>query len=713
MDITTLAAAKKYTNTLIKKMIEDSDLPEVLSGKTIQNIYTYSQELPEEGEEGDSKITVAVKYTDDTIDYFDFTVENGMNGVGIKSIEKTSTNGLVDTYTITLTDNRTQTFTITNSKDGKEIVSVSYEILFPETPDDSFGTQGSIGKGLVFTFNDGSKAQVLLPEILEMDLTMSETEEGIEVLYKKGQTISVYTVRHGKDGAVGPQGKQGPQGEKGDKGDKGDTGLQGVQGIQGEKGADGSDYVLTSADKEEIASMVTVVSDDTGIPTYWMPALEEGAEAINVALTTAGYNKSAFMFYSDAHLTSGSQMSPKLLKYLYEHTGMTKTFFGGDVVDNESTDYDGMKYLWDWRNQLKGLPNHHSVVGNHDDGNATNNLFSEQYVYGYLLSAEETPDIVRDNKGMYYYIDNSPEKTRYIFLDTAYKGMNSDQIAFLKEALIGTKEGWHIVVISHIWYMPDYDRYNERPIPIVGLSSDASTVTTMLDNYNSRSGDYADCKGWVEFCIGGHIHYDYDATTSTGIPIILVETDSSHTRGNYTYTAETTTEASVNGIIADYDNHKIYIVRIGRGESREVTVTNYQVTYTNVIPTALDADGTSVYNGIGYKTNTRWSSSSNAEQTADGVYLTGYIPVSNNDVIRLKNITMPNEQNNHCLVFFTDTPGTVAASNNNGGLTQYNKAVWDENNNLIQFTTEGYSYIRIQCGDINDASIITINEPIE
>ena len=36
----------------------------------------------------------------------------------ILSIEKTSTDGLVDTYTVTYTDGRTSTFTITNGKDG-------------------------------------------------------------------------------------------------------------------------------------------------------------------------------------------------------------------------------------------------------------------------------------------------------------------------------------------------------------------------------------------------------------------------------------------------------------------------------------------------------------------------------------------------------------------------------------------------------------------
>ena len=38
----------------------------------------------------------------------------GDDGVGISSIEKTSSEGLVDTYTITLTDGSKSTFTVTN-----------------------------------------------------------------------------------------------------------------------------------------------------------------------------------------------------------------------------------------------------------------------------------------------------------------------------------------------------------------------------------------------------------------------------------------------------------------------------------------------------------------------------------------------------------------------------------------------------------------------
>ena len=90
----------------------------------------------------------------------------------------------------------------------------------------------------------------------------------------------------GDTGATGPQGPKGdkgdtgatgPQGPKGDKGDTGETGATGPQGVPGPqgpkgdtgntgpagpKGDPGDDYVLTPADKAEIAGMV--IDDEAG-----------------------------------------------------------------------------------------------------------------------------------------------------------------------------------------------------------------------------------------------------------------------------------------------------------------------------------------------------------------------------------------------------------------------------------------------------------------
>jgi len=88
------------------------------------------------------------------------------------------------------------------------------------------------------------------------------------------QTIIALKGDPGKDGTMsfedlteeqkaslkGDPGEQGPQGEKGEKGDTGE------QGPQGEPGANGQDYILTDADKQEIADLVIAVMPEQ--PSY-------------------------------------------------------------------------------------------------------------------------------------------------------------------------------------------------------------------------------------------------------------------------------------------------------------------------------------------------------------------------------------------------------------------------------------------------------------
>lgn len=56
----------------------------------------------------------------------------GADGKGIVSIEKTGTSGLVDTYTITYTDETTSTFEVTNGEGGADIVT-SWETTLSDT----------------------------------------------------------------------------------------------------------------------------------------------------------------------------------------------------------------------------------------------------------------------------------------------------------------------------------------------------------------------------------------------------------------------------------------------------------------------------------------------------------------------------------------------------------------------------------------------------
>jgi hypothetical protein len=103
--------------------------------------------------------------------------DKGDDGNGIANIAKTSTSGLVDTYTITYTNGATSTFEVTNGKDGAQ------------------GTQGVGVRSITQTSTS----------------TESEGVNVITITLTDGST-SIFEVRNGARGA---------QGDKGEKGDSG------------------------------------------------------------------------------------------------------------------------------------------------------------------------------------------------------------------------------------------------------------------------------------------------------------------------------------------------------------------------------------------------------------------------------------------------------------------------------------------------------------
>lgn len=100
--------------------------------------YNLGKVVGEDGQQGEDGVGIAsiektstsglvdtytITYTDGDTDTFTVTNgqngTNGTNGVGISSISKTGTSGLVDTYTITLSNGNTATFTVTNGEKGE------------------------------------------------------------------------------------------------------------------------------------------------------------------------------------------------------------------------------------------------------------------------------------------------------------------------------------------------------------------------------------------------------------------------------------------------------------------------------------------------------------------------------------------------------------------------------------------------------------------
>lgn len=469
------------------------------------------------------------------------------------------------------------------------------------------------------------------------------------------------------------------------------------------------------------------------VPGYWQAHLGEKAAAINAALDAAGENRSAFLWHTDSHIATNHGTSPVLLKYLSKHTGIKKTFFGGDAAVEKTGELDA---LTTWQENVGEVPNHRSLIGNHDNNCTDFAAVAEKAEF--FLQHNRTEDMAfgthATNGKMYYYVDSHQEKTRYICLSTGRMWTNADEVEWCIEVLNSTPKNWHIVVISHLWLNNDY---NNGGAIITTPVDYTQGYLDMFDAYNYRlSGtesftgkayDFVNAAGKVEFVVGGHVHRDYDFTTARGIPVILTDCDSWQTRSGDSTAKGTTAENCVYGVIADYNTNMVHIINVGRGHTRSIAIPKVS-TYKNVLPTAKDwANTANVYNGIGYKPDTRISVSGGGweDKTESGWCSSGLLPGNTGDVIRLANCkfpkTNPKTSTHRCGIYGANADGTysgymVAMSDLTKSGSACNPVYDTDGDNVIQFTVPSNlrsgGYIRIVVQEFTESSIVTVNEEI-
>ena len=226
--------------------------------------------------------------------------QNGQDGRSIVSVAKTDTNGLVDTYTITYSDNTTSTFTITNGANGTNGTNgtngqngengVTPHIgenghWWIGEQDTGVAAQGQAGE-------DGQNGQNgengVTPHIGgNGNWWIGETDTGVAAQGQNGQNgqngengVTPHIGANGnwyigeQDTGVAAQGEQGAAGQNGQNGENGitphigangnwyigeqDTGIaaQGEQGQAGQNGADGKTLLTgTSAPANDEGSV--------------------------------------------------------------------------------------------------------------------------------------------------------------------------------------------------------------------------------------------------------------------------------------------------------------------------------------------------------------------------------------------------------------------------------------------------------------------------
>ncbi|MBQ4060665.1 MAG: metallophosphoesterase [Bacilli bacterium] len=211
----------------------------------------------------------------------------------IISIILTSTDGLIDTYTITYTDGKTTTFKVTNGKDGAD----GAQGIQGEKGEDGHTPVITIQNG--YWYIDGENTNVLAEGIKgetgngisSIELTSSKGLVDTYTITFTNGTTSTFIVTNGKDGADGAQGIQGIQGEKGEDGhtpvitiQNGYWYIDGVntnvlaEGIKGDTGNGISSIELTSS--KGLVDTYTITFTNGTTSTFTVTNGKDGVDGI-------------------------------------------------------------------------------------------------------------------------------------------------------------------------------------------------------------------------------------------------------------------------------------------------------------------------------------------------------------------------------------------------------------------------------------------------
>lgn len=141
---------------------------------------------------------------------------------------------------------------------------------------------------------------------------------------------------------------------------------------------------------------------------------------------------------------------------------------------------------------------------------------------------------------------------------------------------------------------------------------------------------------------------------------------------------------------------------------------------TNLLPLATDLDRTTIYNGIGYKSGVRLSSSGSVSTLA-GMCASGFIPAVVGDVLRIKN-TKPKSGTSSYVITYDSTNAKVAhktfgqdgsdwGTGSSYPWLAYENGILTIDLSSAYFGT-GFDAVRFSAGTIDENTIVTINEEI-
>ena len=348
-----------------------------------------------------------------------------------------------------------------------------------------------------------------------------------------------------------------------------------------------SSKALAESNELRLDEIEEALANDT-LPDYWTTYLDGKKSSIVNALADIGNHGDVFTYFTDYHAPLNAGHTAEVLGYINSMVDMRKNVFGGDILTNHSKS-DALSILNAFASDFKDL-NLLSTNGNHEynrySGDTADRLTDAEW-YAFLLGDNELDRRISfmSPKG-YYYVDNSVQKIRYLFLNTNYSftqfSVNTTQIRWIISTLNSVEKGWGVVIFTH-WY---YGTVNaDYTLTRDGIGD---AIKAICDGYATKTTgtvlgveaqfnvdfDFTNADGEMICVICGHTHNDYAEQSESGWWVIATMCDAYHgSQQNpaITRTLGTVSEQAIDLYFIDRTERKISTIRIGAGSDRTFT----------------------------------------------------------------------------------------------------------------------------------------------
>lgn len=369
----------------------------------------------------------------------------------------------------------------------------------------------------------------------------------------------------------------------------------------------------------KIATKANISKKSSAIPLHWETAVAEKTETIKTLQTNGGKNCVSFAWASDTHIPNNAagrtDYIGKVMARMLDNCEAPFAVITGDAVTRGSMPTEEeylaeqaqvplhLAPLWGTDRLLVALGNHDGCWGD-STGYYRHQLTPERMWHTFFRGQALDFRRVFSDDGLYYYVDNIAQKTRFIVLNSQFGGEYSEnanghavnnrfgtscygqaQLDWFADVALDMPSGYGAIIFTHVPpravngattpYTVDYAQFN-------GIINAYCNKTTYSGSFSGVAGwtsnnvsvDFSNAQGEIIALFAGHIHEDTIDTETLECPIITVTAGGAPSNNDeqiYNRPYGTGLETSFDVVTINRATKMIYCTRVGAGSDRAVS----------------------------------------------------------------------------------------------------------------------------------------------